>query len=511
MCDPENCTHSDPENWKRLRLKKGLQHFLCTSCGFKWKVPCRAMLERAGIHPDVIESGILHAPGAVGRDLLLASVFYNSDEQQSLPDFSGATGPLQRAKTMDVELFQSYDSTLSLQLQTEAMSGNRFSEESRAGLAAFPRAMTTDTQLLQSVFPPAGSPMGSYTGKKVSAEFQRATSFDDDMLQHGVSKGTEVPSQKSRAAESHSSPLLDLPGLLDSWRTLHYPESSLECEFQLQQPDTPRYATTIVYTEDPEPKILLAQFRHQRSDPSVSEVAASFGLFSDFEGRLDANQDWTTIDTARRRLRELTRGIALPALTMSAAYHDFEFFPPPWHSEQGCGTETVRTYFLQATGSDPQQILERFGIHSQVLHQSQNVDQCLSPDAFDDSGSLRASWAEAIQLKWWTPKELLQVIAAEGIGYRPYVLDSIHNRCKRKLLRMMLPDVSVSSVPHSLTLQLPDGLLRKWSVLLNDWRLLFSNSSEAGAQLRLKHADLGNASQWGEFFHELACWALSST
>eukprot|EP01001_Neometanema_parovale_P008665 NODE_492_length_2416_cov_75.402966_g467_i0.p1 GENE.NODE_492_length_2416_cov_75.402966_g467_i0~~NODE_492_length_2416_cov_75.402966_g467_i0.p1 ORF type:complete len:705 (+),score=103.93 NODE_492_length_2416_cov_75.402966_g467_i0:106-2220(+) len=35
------CGHNDPTNWKRLRLKKGLQHFLCFICGMKWKTPSR--------------------------------------------------------------------------------------------------------------------------------------------------------------------------------------------------------------------------------------------------------------------------------------------------------------------------------------------------------------------------------------------------------------------------------------------------------------------------------------
>eukprot|EP00668_Euglena_longa_P010137 GGOE01012293.1.p1 GENE.GGOE01012293.1~~GGOE01012293.1.p1 ORF type:complete len:704 (+),score=143.57 GGOE01012293.1:269-2113(+) len=33
------CEHKDPTSWKRLRLKKGMQHFLCLECGTKWKSP----------------------------------------------------------------------------------------------------------------------------------------------------------------------------------------------------------------------------------------------------------------------------------------------------------------------------------------------------------------------------------------------------------------------------------------------------------------------------------------
>ena len=33
------CEHKDPGSWKRLRLKKGMQHFLCLECGTKWKAP----------------------------------------------------------------------------------------------------------------------------------------------------------------------------------------------------------------------------------------------------------------------------------------------------------------------------------------------------------------------------------------------------------------------------------------------------------------------------------------
>jgi hypothetical protein len=29
------CGH--PSDWKRLRFKKGLSHFVCTQCGLKWK------------------------------------------------------------------------------------------------------------------------------------------------------------------------------------------------------------------------------------------------------------------------------------------------------------------------------------------------------------------------------------------------------------------------------------------------------------------------------------------
>lgn len=429
------CNHTS--NWKRLRLKKGMQHFLCYECGAKWKTPSKSLLEAmettpAPIPPRPRPQGPV-SPGGSAQPWV-----------GSAPNFA----PNFRA--------QGDDPHRGLALKPPTPFGQTE--------AAWPmRAAGINS--LESFF---RNRPGNMTPQSLLANLLK-NDFAQEADRTGEHDGSDSNSTgNGEEASRRERPRKPTTAMTAEERELAGWKLNDEFDSNGRRLDI---ASVLVYSQLPNGEwMYLLGYHEMTGKPPYQKPAQHH---ADFRGYFDYRNDNQILDTAKRRLREETRNINLGADIDPHTYYDV---PHIVKREHGPAVEATRM-FLVASSHLRDDIIRQFDEHAAVEHRKQNNHFQYPAIAFRSDGALRPNWNEVSSLRWWSQHELLRALAAEGLALKR---SSLQWNFKRALLRLLLPGgVTNVSIAPRFARPVPPEVLYVWQDLLQQWDTFYSQPPSA--------------------------------
>eukprot|EP01012_Entosiphon_sulcatum_P058131 TRINITY_DN8209_c0_g1_i1.p1 TRINITY_DN8209_c0_g1~~TRINITY_DN8209_c0_g1_i1.p1 ORF type:complete len:731 (-),score=67.70 TRINITY_DN8209_c0_g1_i1:53-2179(-) len=437
------CNHTS--NWKRLRLKKGMQHFLCYECGAKWKTPSKSLLEAMETTTAPTAAPIPRprqgpvSPGGSSQPWVgaVAPPFVTSAFRPPAPE---DLSPHTRGLQMKPPAYMPQEGVWPL----------------RPGMNS-----------LESFFrnrPGNMTPQSLLNSLVKTDPHESEQKYNDAQDSDSNSTGNGDEGQTRDRTRKPSTALTAEEREMAGWK--------LNDEFDANGRRLD-IASVLVYSQLPSGEwMFLLGYHEMTGKPPYQKPAQHH---ADFRGYFDYRNDNHILDTAKRRLREETRNINLGAEIDPRTYYDV---PHIVKREHGPAVEATRM-FLVASSHLRDDITRQFDEHSTIEHRKHNNHFQYPAIAFRSDGSLRPNWNEVTSLRWWSQHELLRALAAEGLALKR---SSLQWNFKRALLRLLLPggvnNPDVSIAPR-FARPIPPEVLYVWQDLLQQWDAFYAQPPSA--------------------------------